>query len=305
MILVPSKSRIKFLPNILTSLNVISGSLAIVLALEGEKSLVYASYLVFLSVLLNFLDGLIARLFNAESEFGKHLDTLADVVSLGLAPTTIMYQLLKQALRIKQNLITLPNEQILILLTSFTIIIFTLIRLARFKTRAIGMENMKGLPLSANAMFIAAIPVINAIVPEDFLIYKLLHIYYDVDFPISATIALIGLQIFVFEKSDILIPIFVILSFLMVSGIPMISFKFKNLKYSTNKIRYNFIIFSIILIVICQSIAIPLIVLFYVTTSVLNIITISIGHKRAKKKFDRIFNDAAKINIEYAKTKTN
>ena len=284
------QSKLHFLPNVITSISIVSGSLAVVLAIEGEKSLIYACYLILFSAVLDFFDGFLARLFHAESEFGKHLDSLSNVISFGLAPSAVMYELLKQSERVKDHLINLPHEQVFILFTSFAIVIFSVIRLARLSTAKTLKNKVFGLPTPANAIFIASIPLIKAIVPEDFWIFTL----FNIEFPISAMIGLIGLQIFVFEKTQVMIPLFIAISGLMISGFPMFSFRFTKFGYRSNSLKYNFIAYSILLILIFQSIALPLIIISYIIISFMNLLYSIIFNKRAgraKKKFDKVFAD--------------
>ena len=80
-------SKLKFVPSLLTCSSAFCGILATILAMEGEKGLVYAAYLIFIAAVFDFSDGFAARLLGAASELGKQLDSLADAISFGVAPT--------------------------------------------------------------------------------------------------------------------------------------------------------------------------------------------------------------------------
>src|SRR6187549_1532488 len=110
----------KQVPNIFTLLNLFFGCIAIVFALQTESMIIYTndeftssfnipeklawcSLFIFAAAIVDFLDGFVARLFNAVSEMGKQLDSLADVVSFGVAPGVILYQLLRMSLIKEEN----------------------------------------------------------------------------------------------------------------------------------------------------------------------------------------------------------
>ena len=82
-----------FIPNILTALNLICGCFSIAFAFQFQFEVVLI--LVLLGVFFDYLDGIVARMLNAESEFGKHLDSLSDIVTSGVVPGVIVYQLFK------------------------------------------------------------------------------------------------------------------------------------------------------------------------------------------------------------------
>ena len=82
------------IPNTITLLNLVSGIVAIIFAMQGK--LAWAAYMVILASVFDFADGMIARLLHVKTEMGKQLDSLSDVVSFGVAPAIIMYQLYLQ-----------------------------------------------------------------------------------------------------------------------------------------------------------------------------------------------------------------
>ncbi|MCQ2975219.1 MAG: CDP-alcohol phosphatidyltransferase family protein [Bacteroidales bacterium] len=262
-------SKLKFVPSMLTCSSALCGIMATFLALDGEKSLVYASYLILIASVFDFSDGFAARLLNAKSELGKQLDSLADAVSFGVAPTAIMFALMKHALKVNGSFINFEGWQIAILISCTIIVICSILRLAKFNIDPEQSYGFKGLATPANAILIASIPLINAMNPEDFWIYSFAHALFDVSFPFSATLALIALQVFVFDNIWWLLPICIIFSLMMVTNVPMFSLKMKSYKYQDNKLVYNFLIFAVIMLLIIQWIAVPFIILGYVLVSVI------------------------------------
>ncbi len=203
------------IPNFITSLNIAAGSLSIFFAFEGLTDL--AAYLILIAAIFDFLDGMLARLLNAYSDLGKQLDSLADLISFGLAPAVIIYHIMKSTLLIdKLYLSNIESLKLLFLFSVILIPIFSALRLAKFNIDIRQTTSFIGLPTPANALFFASIPIISAQNPFDpflFLIYN----------------------------KNILLGIIIVSSFLLVSPIPMFSFKFKNLKLKENSIRFIFI----------------------------------------------------------------
>jgi len=203
------------IPNFITSLNIAAGSLSIIFTFEGLT--VQAAYLILIAAIFDFLDGMSARLLNAYSDLGKQLDSLADLISFGLAPTFIVYHIMKSTLLIdKLYLSNIENTKLLYLFLVLLIPIFSALRLGKFNIDTRQTTSFIGLPTPANALFFAAIPIISSQNPFDpflFLIYN----------------------------KNILLSIVIISSLLLVSPIPMFSFKFKNLKFKENSIRFIFL----------------------------------------------------------------
>ena len=237
------------------------------MALSGDKGLVYASYFILFASVCDFCDGFVARLLHAQSELGKQLDSLADAISFGVAPTAIMFGLLKQALRANGALWTLEGWQILTLVCSCLIVICSVLRLAKFNIDPEQTYGFKGLPTPACALLVASIPLIDAMVPEDFWIYTVAHALFNADFPFTATMALIGIQVFAFGSLKLLHPICIFFTLLMVSKLPMFSHKMKSYKYRDNRLVYNFLIFAVISLIVLQWIAVPIIIFAYVVVS--------------------------------------
>ena len=229
------KNRLKkHLPNAITCANLFSGCIGIVLAFKGE--LIAASYAIFLSAIFDFFDGLASRVLKSFSGIGKDLDSLADMVSFGVLPAVIMYQLLLQARQI-DNISPYLN------FIAFLIPVFSALRLAKFNVDTRQAENFIGLPTPANAILIASFPLILDHHNRYFTPY-LLNPYV--------------LSVFI-----------IIMCSLLVLEMPMMSLKFKNRDFNTNIYRYLLLLFAAILILFFKFAAVPVVILIYITLSVI------------------------------------
>ena len=130
----------KHIPNFITSLNLFSGSIAVYLSFQGLYS--WAFFFILLAAVFDFLDGFAARLLKAYSEIGKQLDSLADVISFGLAPGALIFSVLQQT-----------ELHLLFPLVGFIIPVFSALRLAKFNTDDRQTSSFLGLPVPANAIF--------------------------------------------------------------------------------------------------------------------------------------------------------
>lgn len=221
---------IKHLPNTLTCGNLFCGCLAVFHAVEGNFTSVAG--LVFIALILDFLDGFVARLLRVQSAIGKELDSLADMVTFGVVPGIAMVQMLRGA-GIPQ-----PFAYFGLLLT-----VFSALRLAKFNTDTRQTTSFIGLPTPANAVFILSLPFI--ILQKDF-------------------------QASIIGSSYMLIAITIVFSLLMVSEIAMFSLKFKRFSWSDNKIQFIFIGISITLLLIFRSNALSFIIITYIMLSIIN-----------------------------------
>ena len=205
--------KMKHLPNFITSLNLASGFIAIIFVLNGD--LVTASCLILAAMIFDFLDGFTARLLNAYSVIGKELDSLADVVSFGVAPGIIIYSLLARALRLTETSgLDHDNFLIFILLCSTAVMpVCAALRLAIFNTDETQAKSFKGLPTPANAL-----AVISLVIADRY----------------SGS----GISTFITGSPAILVILTIILSLLMVSRIPLLSLKTNHLKFRGNEGRY-------------------------------------------------------------------
>lgn len=236
------------IPNIMTLGNLLCGCLGIVFVFEGN--LLWASYLIFIAGILDFLDGFVARLLKQHSEIGKQLDSLADMVTFGVLPAFIVAKLIQ--LSTTQNSVladfvpsTLLSQTHLPTLAyiGFTLALFSCLRLAKFNIDTRQSDSFIGVPTPANAFVVAAFPLILEFNPE----YK-----------------------FLILNSAFLISYTLIMSYLLISEIPLFALKFKNFSWASNQIKYMFLILSIILLVALQFVAIPLIIFLYIILSVIS-----------------------------------
>ncbi len=219
----------RHLPNLITLSNLFCGCLGIVWAFAGELHL--AVYMIWLAAILDFADGLVARLVGVSSELGKQLDSLADVVSFGLLPSVILYLLIIQYL---------PNT--LWPYMAFLVVLFSALRLAKFNLDEEQTSDFKGMPTPANALLISSFPTI---------------------FRQNSEILRLGLESPVFW-----VVLTVLLAYLLVSKIRLFGLKFKNFGWRDNQFRYIFLLISLLALVIWQIKAIPIVVLVYLLLSI-------------------------------------
>jgi len=183
----------KIIPNIITIINIICGLCAIISAVHIH----FASCIfVFISCFLDFIDGFLARKLNAQSKIGAQLDSLADIISFGVAPTIIIYYFLLNI-----------NTNYAICFISFTITIAAAIRLARFNSEK--KKYFVGLPTPAAAIFICSISLIDV---KDINITK----YYTLTSIIIISYLMISkIEMFKIEKNT-LSKVFLIISLIII-----------------------------------------------------------------------------------------
>jgi len=236
-----------WIPNFITTLNLICGCLAIVSAFN--QLLHVAAILIFIASVFDFLDGMSARALKAYTQIGKQLDSLADLISFGLAPAIIIFQVLSDF----ANSAEFPVDNVHITgffpYIAFIIVVFSALRLAKFNIDERQTSSFIGLPTPANALFIASI--------------ILLHEYR-------------GLNINLF----LLTGVVVFMAFLLVAELPMFSLKFTNLKIKGNETRFLFLGLSLLLLIVLKIYALPAIILLYI---VLSIILIFVKHLKQSK----------------------
>lgn len=258
----------KQLPNIFTLLNLFFGCIAIVYIVQPGLVALYnndgmlllpdmsntgtqfvsipeqmfmASLFIALAAVIDFLDGFIARWMKATSAIGAQLDSLADVVSFGVAPSLIVYQFLRLSFAQQENGLQVPFT---FLAPAFIIACAGAYRLARFNLDIEQTNYFKGLPIPANGLLIASFPLI----------------YWTNNLPIITNILI---------SPWFWYAIVIILSWLMVSKKPMLALKFSNI--STKKLLPFIIIVAVAIVsaFIIQWLAVPLCFLLYVILSLL------------------------------------
>jgi CDP-diacylglycerol--serine O-phosphatidyltransferase len=216
------------IPNAITSGNLLCGCLAVVSAFHGN--LIWSAYFVGIAAVLDFFDGFAARLLKVGGEMGKQLDSLADMVTFGVVPSVVMFQLLNSC-----------TDGSWIPYIAFSIAVFSALRLAKFNIDTRQTTSFIGVPTPANAILICSLPL--TFNEEGKLL--ILNSYF-----------LIGLTL--------------LMSYLLVAELPLFALKFKNFGWPDNKIRYSFLIISLILLILFQFIAIPFIIFLYIILSIIS-----------------------------------
>ncbi len=205
-------AKMKHFPNLITSLNLVSGFIAIIFAARGD--IISASWLIAAAMVFDYLDGFSARLLNAYSDLGKELDSLADLVSFGVAPAVIIFQLTGSIIS-PDTMILLhddPGISVIMFLPAIMPVCAAL-RLARFNLDDSQSTVFSGLPTPANAIAVIAL-------------------IFGMNFTDSAFLK-------AFAGSMFWLLVFtVILSLLMVSRVPLLSLKIRSLAFKGNEGRY-------------------------------------------------------------------
>jgi CDP-diacylglycerol---serine O-phosphatidyltransferase len=205
----------RHIPNFVTILNLLAGFTGIWFVLQYNPF--YGALLVFLAAVFDFADGFLARQLNAYSDVGKSLDSLADVVTFGVLPGFLVFrlQLLSNGLGLGYDWIPdLKWQEVVYLITPALIPAFSAIRLARFDNDTRQVEEFRGLPTPANAMFIAAwVYAFPALHSSSAWLYSPLAVF--------------------------LVSLF--LAIMLITDIPMFSLKFKTFGFRENSLRYVFL----------------------------------------------------------------
>jgi CDP-diacylglycerol--serine O-phosphatidyltransferase len=243
----------KHIPNFITLLNVFSGCVATVFAVQNQLEL--AALFVALGIFFDFFDGLAARVLDVKSELGLQLDSLADMITSGLVPGIVMFQLLGMAqsggwssggIQVVEGFdVTSLNANSLWPFVGFIITMASAYRLAKFNLDENQVSSFIGLPTPANALLILSLPLILFYHPSTMLSEIILNQWF-----------LIGLTL--------------LSAFLLNCNIPLFALKFKNLSFKDNALRYIFLIISLVLLITMQFLAVPIIILFYVLSSLVN-----------------------------------
>ncbi len=247
----------KQIPNLFTLLNLVFGFLAIIAVLQngigigtgpGGEYLVdfperiwLASLFIALAAVIDFLDGFVARMLKASSEMGKQLDSLADVVSFGVAPGLILYQLLRLSYARETNGL---EVSMLWLLPAVLVPCAAAYRLARFNIDPGQAYGFKGVPVPAAGLVVASLPLIYWHT-ENTTVYNLLL------------------------NKWVLYAVILALSWLMVSTLPLLAFKFRNYSVRSNLPQYLLIAIAILAAVLLKWAAMPVVFLAYIVLSLI------------------------------------
>jgi CDP-diacylglycerol---serine O-phosphatidyltransferase len=245
----------KQIPNLFTLLNLIFGCLAIVSILQNGIIIKYdadgsqlidipekiwmASLFIGLAAIVDFLDGFVARMFKATSEMGKQLDSLADVVSFCVAPSMILYQFLRMSMAREEDGLT---ASFIWLVPAFILAAAGAWRLAKFNIDDSQSYGFKGVPTPAVGLLVASLP----------LIYWNNHTQELVDI--------------LFNKW-ILYAVIALLSWLMVSNLPIMALKFKDFSLKNNIPKLILLAVAVIAAFILQWLAVPVVFIVYIILS--------------------------------------
>lgn len=231
----------KYIPNTFTLANLFSGCLAVLFAVNDRME--YAALFVALGIFFDFFDGFFARKFNVASDVGLQLDSLADMVTSGLVPGIVMYQLLNQASGLpwgEDHFSYAPSLGWF----GLAITLASAYRLAKFNVDERQTSSFIGLPTPANAIFILSIPLI--LIFEEYAFAKAL-----------------------FSNPYVLLAITALSCVLLNAELPLFALKFKNFSWKDNIKRYVFLLLCIILLITLKYLAIPLIIMGYILMSLL------------------------------------
>ena len=229
------------IPNIITLANLTCGLLSIIFAFQGNLKL--AALCIFAGAFFDFFDGLAARLLKVSGELGKQLDSMADMVTFGVAPGMILFHFMYYLNHDIIFRIATTDSLFFPELLALLIPIFSAYRLANFNIDTRQTTSFIGLPTPALAIFIAALPLIDSN-----------------QFPM-------------FINLQVLTIISVILPLLLVVNLPLFSLKYsknENLNTRLNIFRIILILSTVVLFSVFQFAAIPFIVILYLILSLLN-----------------------------------
>jgi CDP-diacylglycerol--serine O-phosphatidyltransferase len=236
----------KHIPNIITLLNLFCGSIAVLFAVEGN--LFMAAVFVILGIVFDFFDGFAARILDVKSELGLQLDSLADMITSGVVPGIVLFKLFEKSLGDFPYSYDFTSKEWNDNITSIVPLVGLLVtlascyRLANFNIDSRQTESFIGLPTPANTLFILSLPMIlltNDVAWVNDLILKPWF--------------LIGLTLFS--------------CYMLNAEIPLFSLKMKTYGFKENAVKYVFLIVSVIMLILLQFMAIPLIIVLYVLIS--------------------------------------
>ncbi len=242
------------IPNLFTLLNLVFGCIAIVFILQTGESLItsdegtwvpqlpekiwWGSICIGIAAIIDFLDGFVARLFKATSEMGKQLDSLADVVSFGVAPGMILYQLLRISFIQEENGL---DTSMLAFAPALIFPVAGAWRLARFNISNDSTSDFKGVPIPAAGLVIASLPLI------------LFYNYFNI--------------VPILLNKWVLYAIIIIVSFLMVSKARFMAMKFNDASIKNNLPKIILVGVAIISAIFLQWLAVPAVFIFYIILS--------------------------------------
>jgi len=245
----------KQIPNLFTLLNLFFGCIAIIFILQNGISIMYSadgaqlvdmpekiwmsSLFICLAALVDFLDGFAARLFKSDSAIGKQLDSLADIVSFGVAPGMIFYQFLRMSFMKQEDGV---DTSLLWLLPALFIPCAAAYRLAKFNIDDSQRFRFRGLPTPAVGLLVASFPLIYWNSGSELIVSMLLNKW-------------------------IIYAIIAFLVYCMVSNLPLMAFKFKDFSIKNNLPKLILILTGVAAAAFLHWLAVPVIFVFYIIIS--------------------------------------
>lgn len=226
------------IPNAITLLNLFCGCIALVFAFHRQFEMAFG--FVSLGIFFDFFDGFFARLFKVSSPLGLQLDSLADMITSGIVPGLVMYQLM-----ITNE--TAPETSYLQIFPylGFIIALGSCYRLANFNIDTRQTDSFIGLPTPANSLFILSLPLVLQNTDSLFVIEALTNQW-------------------------ILLIITLFSAYILNAEIPLFSLKIKKFNFKDNVIQIAFLMSSLLLLIFLNYLAIPLVIVVYVLLSVIN-----------------------------------
>ncbi len=240
----------RLIPNLLTAGNLVGGILAIIFTLTGKIEL--APWCIFLSAIMDFLDGFVARLLKVQSELGKQLDSLADMVTFGVAPGVMVLVMIScwDVSRLQFSALDF-NSKTEWMGVGLIIPVFALFRLAKFNLDTRQTSSFIGLPTPAMTLFFAVIPLLVINGMSGMVQWE----YQVAEFLISPIFLLVST---------------IVLSVMMIVELPLFALKFKGFGWSGNEVRYIFLTICIGMFATLLFWSIPLIIILYIILSIIN-----------------------------------
>lgn len=261
---------LKNIPNFFTLLNLVFGCIAIVFVLQTNETIApldqngipvnqflpekiyWGAILIFLAAIIDFFDGFLARLFRATSKMGEELDSLSDMVSFGVAPSVILYQLLRMSFAREENGL---DVTMMALLPAFLFACAVAWRLAKYNISTDQTYDFRGVPSPAGALLIASFPLI--IWYEYFQLQEL------------------------FTTQWFLYAVIIIVGYLMISDHRFIALKFKNFTFRDNKAKYILLLLALVSVIFLKWFAVPVIFILYVIFSLFSRDTVVVEREQS------------------------
>ena len=229
-----NKIRLFTVPNMLTLANLVAGALAVVVALR-HHNYELSFWLIVAAAVCDFFDGFAARLLKQQSPLGVQLDSLADDISFGLAPAVVMFDLYTQSssyYALSEDVMSYVGY------LCFIVAAFSALRLAKFNIDTTQGEEFEGLPTPANALMLMSLAMMHQ--SGDVTLYQ-----------------------------EFILLLCVAMAFLLISPIRMFALKFKSFKLADNKLRYGFLLASLLIIIFFAKYSVVAIIVLYIVLSTL------------------------------------